>query len=151
MSALTLRQRQAIDRCKELLVPAAEKLLETANVKELDKNDFGERQLRQLIAIAKETESPAVVLNFILFQIGRDKQSTGWGYSANGEKLGMRMIGALKSGVVQEALDKIPDLDAETTQLARIELVRHFLGFASRYLKYLELERPDPKSKGTKS
>ena len=57
------------------------------------------------------------------------------------------MIGELETGTVQEALAKVeetlekrgaPTLDVETSRRARIELIRHFLGFASRYLKYLE-------------
>lgn len=140
MRSLTLTHRRAIDRSKESLVAAAETLLNDAEVKAIGK-DFGHSQLRNLIAIALETESPAVVTNFIRYQMGRDKQGKGWSNSVGDQKLGERFIHAIDEGVVKEALGTIIDVkkDAELVPLVRIELIRHFLGFASRYLRFLEV------------
>jgi hypothetical protein len=145
--SLTLAQRREIDRAKESLVITAEKLMEEAKVKEIPSNDFGHSQLRNLIAVALETESPAVVLNFIRYQIGRASKDRGWAHVAdptNKRKLGERFITALQAGEVVRVLDSLPGVagDPKVRQLAHIELIRHFLGFASRYLKYLDLERP---------
>jgi hypothetical protein len=42
---------------------------------------------------------------------------------------------------VQKALAGIEiEAGTLTEQLARMELIRYFLGFATRYLKYLEIE-----------
>lgn len=134
---------RAIDHQKERLVPAAEKLLEDARVVELRKNDFGDSQLRNLIAVAMETESPAVISNFIRYQMGRDTGRKSWRRDQGGVMLGDRLIAELEKGAVAEALDAIASFDGEPRrkQLVRMELVRHFLGFASRYLKYLDLQR----------
>ncbi len=143
MSSLAFDQRRAIDRCKEQLVPAAEKLLDEAAVTELAPGAFGHAQLRNLIAVAMETESPAVVVNFIKYQIGRDSPRRSWA-SARGEKsLGESLIDDLQNpgGAIDEALKSIEGLEGDLArQLVRIELIRHYLGFASRYLKFLDLK-----------
>ncbi len=144
MSSLTLEQHRAIDRCKEQLVPAAEALLDEARGIEIGR-DFGHSQLRNLIAVASETEAPAVVMNFIRYQIGRDFRASNWGKSVGDKTLGERFIDQLDKagGAVASALEEIPGLaqDKERRQLARILLIRQFLGFASRHLKYLEFQR----------
>lgn len=146
MTLLTLSpaQRRAIDRAKERLVSGAEDLLKDAGVQQ--SGDFGHSQLRNLLAVATETESPAVVLNFIRYQMGRDnkREPKAWAREKGGERLGDRFIAALGNApdaVVGGALASVPDLadSSEATQLATIELMRHFIGFASRYMKYLEL------------
>jgi hypothetical protein len=144
MIVLDARQRRTIDRLKEKLVPAAEKLLDDAQVKEISRKKFGESQLRNLLAIAKKTESPAVVSNFIRYQMGRDTKKLAWAKKPEGQDkaLGDRLIDELETGVVATALGKIDGVDEEQKQLAKIELIRHFLGFASRYLRYLDPQRP---------
>lgn len=140
MSSLSPEIRQKIDRAKEDLVREAEKLLADARVKP---RDFGHSQLRNLTAVATETESPAVVMNFIRYQMGRADQRSGWAQDVGGKRLGQRFIDALdgKDGAVQKALSEIEQVkgDKLAEQLARMELIRYFLGFATRYLKYLEL------------
>lgn len=149
MSTLTLTQRRAIDRSKEVLVRAAEALLDEARVTEIKSNDFGHSQLRNLIAVATETESPAVVINFIRYQMGRDSTKKSWsnravveGGSEGGPRLGERFIHEFEKGSVATALAGLGITgDPLAGQLARIELIRQFLGFTSRYLKYLDLQR----------
>ncbi len=142
VQALSPPQRRAIDRAKELLVPRAEKLLDEFQVR--PSKDFGESQLRNLLAVAAETESPAAVFNFIRYQMGRDKKHLrGWARGVEGARLGDRFISELdesSGSAVGQALATVPDLaDPVTRQLARIELMRHFIGFASRYMRYLAL------------
>jgi len=143
VSSLSPAQRRAVDWAKEELVKAAEELLDKAEVHPSD--DFGHSQLRNLEAVAAETESPAVVLNFIRYQMGRDQRDRkSWAQGLEGQRLGDRLITDLgeEKGAVAAALAKIPDLEGEpiAEQLARMELIRYFLGFATRYMKYLELK-----------
>ena len=141
---LTYEQEQAIDLAKEQLVPAAEKLLKNANVVEINKNDLGESQLRNLMALANETESPAVVLNFIRYQMGRDTRGRGWNKTvAEGKTVGQLFQEEIETGAVQEQLDQMQKLTSAAVekQLVRMVLIRNFLGFASRYMKFLDLER----------
>ena len=107
-------------------------------------------QLCNLIAVALDTESPAVVFNFIRYQIGRDgKNRNAWAKVPAGleqpRKLGELFLNELEGerGIVAQALAGLAaDLPTETEkQLARIELIRQFLGFASRYMKFIDLQR----------
>lgn len=142
MSSLTMEQRRNIDRAKEQLVGAAETLLRDAGV--TPSRDFGHSQLRNLVAVASETESPAVVLNFIRYQMGRDDKGKNWSKATEGKRIGDRFIDALNhgEGVVSQALKNVvsDEEDVLIRQLARMELIRYFLGFATRYMKYLELQ-----------
>ena len=144
MTSLTLEQVRAIDRCKEVLVSAAEKFLDDAGAIQLTQKEFGHSQLRNLIAVANETDSPAVVMNFIRYQMGRDSKKKNWSWKYGDQRLGDRLLADLggAEGTVRQALLKIPDLDEPSKkQLATTELIRYYLGFASRYLKYLDLQR----------
>jgi len=142
MTSLTLEQRKKVDLLKERLVPAAEQFLEDARVVEIKKSDFGDKQIRNLLEIANETASPAVVLNFIRYQIGRDPKNRAWGRVEGDRSLGDRLIGELdeRDGIIAETLATL-GLEGERQQLAKMELIRQYLGFASRYLKYLDLRR----------
>ncbi len=145
MLALTFEQHRAIDRCKEQLVTAAETLVESATDIRIGR-DFGHSQLRNLIAVATETESPAVVLNFIRYQMGRDNYGNNWARTIGGDTLGERFIyqldleGGAVAGALAQVMQRAPGNadNSEMRQLIRIVLIRLFLGFASRYLKYLE-------------
>lgn len=153
VSSLSATQRRAIDLAKEDLVTAAEELLEVYKVRP-DRDDFGHSQLRNLGAVAAETESPAVVLNFIRYQMGRDNKKEGWSRDADGKPLGERFLDALgKDGVIAKALQEVGkegENDPERMQIARMQLIRYFLGFVTRYMKYLEVKYPKPK-KGDRS
>jgi hypothetical protein len=143
VSSLSPVQRRAIDQAKEELVKAAEQLMERAEVRPND--DFGHAQFRNLVAVAMETESPSVVFNFIRFQMGKDyKDKKGWARVSAGGLLGDQFVAALNDDdkAISAALSKVPDLEGATRQLARIMLIRYFLGFATRYMKYLELKYP---------
>jgi hypothetical protein len=143
VSSLSPEVRQKIDRAKEILVKGAETLLTEARVIPDDRT-FGHSQLRNLVAVATETESPSVVLNFIRYQMGRDDKNRGWAKRQDEKRLGDRFIDALQGegGPVQKSLAGIAEIKEGTLteQLARMELIRYFLGFATRYLKYLEIE-----------
>ena len=138
---LTPAHRRALDLQKEGLVRAAEILLSEGEVTAIPKNKLGDSQLNNLLAIANETESPAVVTNFIRYQMGRDGQGRHWSRpGASGRKLGDLFIDAIETGAVHQAVEAV-GLTGVERQLAHIYLTRHFLGFVSRHLKYLEPQR----------
>lgn len=143
--SLTVGQLKAIDFAKEDLVRAAERLLNEASVTQIPKRLFGDSQLRNLIAVAGETESPAVVANFIRYQMGRDSRGTHWRRAHGGPSLGDRFIQEIEGegGTIWRALEneELSHLEGPPRQLAKMALIRHFFGFASRYLKYLEPQR----------
>jgi len=148
VSSLNHTQRRAIDLAKEELVTAAEQLLERAEVRPDD--SFGHSQFRNLEAVAAETESPAVLLNFIRYQMGKDqKNKESWARVSADGRIGDQFIAALndEGKAVSTALAQIPDLEGNpiSRQIARMMLIRYFLGFATRYMKYLEVKYPKAK------
>lgn len=154
MISLTEDQKRVIDRSKEELVGAAERMLNQSAILKIKFKDLGDRQFNNLVAIALETESPAVVKNFIRYQVGRDagkegKNRKGWSYpNAQGKNLGEQIIEEIDDGVIKKTLETIPELNSsEKKQLAQIELIRHFLGFTSRHLKYLNIRREEEQKK----
>lgn len=142
---LTVFQREALDLQKENLVIAAEALLSEAEVTTIPKNKFGDSQLQNLLAIANETQSPAVVSNFIRYQMGRDRKKLAWARPAplTGTPLGDLLINAIDRGAVSQAVASIEGLEGQYKQIAKMTMLRHFLGFISRHLKYLEDQRSD--------
>lgn len=147
---LTASQKRALDWQKENLVLAAEVLLSEGDVVHIPKNKLGDSQLRNLMAIAGETESPAVVTNFIRYQMGRDsKNKECWARLGHtGLPFGELLIHAIDKGAVKEAIGKVEGLEGPALQVARMQMVRHFLGFMSRHLKYLAPQRPSHSKKG---
>ena len=152
MTSLTLRHRREIDLAKEQLVAAAESLLDRVGLRDIDRGQFGHSQLRNLCAVAAETESPAVVVNFIRFQMGRARKDAGWARRVQQKRLGECFIDELEGAdaVISNCVGKIAASDPIATQLVRMELIRQFLGFATRYLRFLDLDRPAT-AKGAKS
>lgn len=147
VQTLTLQQRQAIDLAKEILVTGAESLLEEVEVVKIPKNKLGDAQLKNLLAIASETESPGVVINFIRYQMGRDTHKNSWAKNTvTCQPLGQCFIREIETGTVAKGMarvEKLVRLEEGDRQRVKIQLIRHFLGFASRYLKYLEPQRKE--------
>jgi len=101
----------------------------------LDTTKYGnleESQFRNLVRVADTTDSAEVIKNFIRYQVGRDKK---WG----------RGKGSLAEKIIQDIdgnIKKIAQSIAEASQgeLKKVwlELIRRYLGYGSRHLKYLK-------------
>jgi len=84
-----------------------------------DERRLGRAQFENVLRVAMGTISVREVINFIRYQIGRDRNNTGWGNNAFGEEL-IRKIDAV----------------AKLDQSVSIDLVRLFLGFLKRHVVY---------------
>ncbi len=101
----------------------------------LDTTKYGnleESQFRNLVRVADTTDSAEVIKNFIRYQVGRDKK---WG----------RGKGSLAERIIQDIdgnIKKIAQSIAESSQgelkQVWLELIRRYLGYGSRHLKYLK-------------
>ncbi|MEQ8465439.1 hypothetical protein [Coleofasciculus sp. E1-EBD-02] len=101
----------------------------------LDTTKYGnleESQFRNLVRVADTTDSAEVIKNFIRYQVGRDKK---WG----------RGKGSLAEKIIQDIdgnIKKIAQSIAEASQgevkKIWLELIRRYLGYGSRHLKYLK-------------
>lgn len=100
----------------------------------LDKAKYGdleESQFRNLVRVADTTDSAEVIKNFLFYQVGRDKK---WGRGKD----------SLAEKIVQDIdvnIKKNAQIIAECLQTdfkpIWLELIRRYLGYGSRYLKYL--------------
>ncbi|MGB3267112.1 MAG: hypothetical protein WBA89_24555 [Microcoleus sp.] len=100
----------------------------------LDKTKYGdleESQFRNLVRVSDTTDSAEVIKNFIRYQVGRDKK-WGRGKESLAEKLIQDIDGNIKktAGIIAEC----SQIDFKPIWL---ELIRRYLGYGSRHLKYL--------------
>jgi hypothetical protein len=100
----------------------------------LDKTKYGdleESQFRNLVRVADTTDSAEVIKNFIRYQVGRDRK-WGRGQESLAERIIQDIDGNIKktSGIIAEC----SQIDFKPIWL---ELIRRYLGYGSRHLKYL--------------
>ncbi len=128
--------RQILDELDALVVPRAEDVVnKTPGItKELE-----DKQPRNVIAVADDTQSVAVVDNFIKYQIGRSKENEGWRFGEqSGIGFGEAMrtdLAQLKEWAKQKASSEVRAEDLE------IRLVRRYLGYLARYFKYAQVPK----------
>lgn len=136
--------RQILDELDTQVVKKAEEVVEnTPGITGV----MEPTQIRNVIAVAEDTRSVAVVDNFIKYQIGRAKEKTGWRF---GEETGTGFGEAVRKDLVQlqnlakqKATGEVEEKDLE------IRLVRRYLGYLARYFKYASaLEAPKCKEEG---
>ena len=93
--------------------------------------DLEEAQFRNLVRVADTTDSAEAIKNFIRYQVGRDKK---WGRGK--ESLAERLIQDIDGNIKKTA-----GIIAECSQIdfkpIWLELIRRYLGYGSRHLKYL--------------
>jgi hypothetical protein len=123
-----LKVQKGIRDAEDGLVEAIQKALD-------DRSSYGdleESQFRNLVRVSDTTESPEVIKNFLLYQVGRDRK---WGRGQN--SLAQKII---------EDVDKLIKIKAEEIAGAAkvddfkpiwLELIRRYLGYGVRYLTYL--------------
>ncbi len=99
----------------------------------LDKTTYGdleESQFRNLVRVSDTTDSAEVIKNFLRYQVGRDRK---WGKGK----------GSLAEKIVEDIdnnIKKAAQVIAECCQADYkpiwLELIRRYLGYGARYLKY---------------
>ena len=85
-----------------------------------------------------------MVANFVRYQMGRDKKRQAWAKRGrSGKALGDLLVAAIEEGdgAIKTAVASVDELEGPAEQVARMQMLRHFLGFISRHLKYLEPRR----------
>lgn len=100
-------------------------------------DELEEAQFRNLVRVSEATESPEVIKNFLRYQVGRDKK---WGRGKN--SLAERIIQDINGNLRLEA--EAISQRSSSLEIKRIwlELIRRYLGYGARYLKYLKTEDP---------
>jgi hypothetical protein len=123
-----LKIQQGIRRAEDKLVTDIQTALDDTS----SYGDLEESQFRNLVRVADTTESTAVIKNFLLYQVGRDRK---WG---RGEKsLAQKIISDIDRNIKATAQDIARNAKAEDYfNQIWIELTRRYLGYGARYLVY---------------
>lgn len=132
-----LEIQRGIRQAEDALVIAIEEALNTCEYPTSGRDKLEESQFRNLVRVADSTESPAVVKNFIRYQVGRERK---WG---RGEKsLAERIIRDIDSNL-KDSAQEIVEAAQETDEKKRVqmELIRRYLGYGARHLRYLNSNR----------
>lgn len=106
----------------------------------LEKSKYGnleESQFRNLVRVSDTTESPEVIKNFIRYQTGRDKK---WGRGK--DSLAEKIIQDIDSEI-KKAAQIIAECSRTDYKPIWLELIRRYLGYGSRHLKYLRETKPE--------
>ena len=94
--------------------------------------DLEESQFRNLVRVADTTDSTAVIKNFLLYQVGRDKK---WGRGKN--SLAQKLIHDIDKNLKPVADNIAKSANAEDfANEIWLELTRRYLGYGARYLVY---------------
>jgi len=134
---LELALQAAMKACMDDVVRQANAdaaLLEGAG---MDKN-----QIRNVLNVAEESRSLAVVTNFIRYQLGRSQTGPAW--RKNG--FGLQVIQQIETsdGIIAEqtqaalerAQERIGDVPQEALDELRYDLMRYYLGYLNRAFIY---------------
>lgn len=122
--------RWKIDRVEDDVVRRAERAIgEPATIA----TQLEEKQLRNVSAVAAQTETLAVVENFIRYQIGRAKRGQGWRAGPD-DGFGQRLLSDL--AWVRKQARGLADTEVPTNAL-EIRLARLYLGYLTRHFKYV--------------
>jgi hypothetical protein len=123
-----LKIQRGIRQVEDKLVLAIQAALD-------NKQTYGnleESQFRNLVRVAETTDSTEVIKNFLRYQIGRDKK---WGRGKN--SLAERIIQDIDNLLRTLAQEIAKEVGKEFHQRIWLGLIRRYLGYGSRHLKYL--------------
>jgi hypothetical protein len=130
--------RQLLDEMDTAVVQRAEAVVDnTSGITDEKKGGLEDKQIRNVMAVAEETQSVAVVDNFIKYQIGRNKENEGWRF---GEGQGFGEAVRADLTWLQEAAKRQASGEVKTEELA-IRLVRRYLGYLNRHFKYVQVRQ----------
>jgi hypothetical protein len=124
--------QKGIREVEDDIVIAIEAALEECDYPKSGRDKLEASQFRNLVRVADTTESAEVVKNFLRYQVGRERK---WGRGTG--SLAERIVKDIDGKLIEHA-DNIATA-AGSTDLKRIrmELIRRYLGYGSRRLRFL--------------
>lgn len=133
-----LALQEAVRRQMDAIVRAA-----SAAAILLEGSGMEKNQIRNVLNVAEETRSPAVVTNFIRYQIGRSRTGQAWQHQGFGLHVidDIEREGKVVDQAAQDAVAYARDLiaqrggqadEAELGRKARQQLMCYYLGFLHR-------------------
>jgi len=108
----------------------------------LEGSGMDKNQIRNVLNVAEESRSLAVVANFIRYQLGRSQTGPAW--RKNG--FGLQVIKQIEAsdGIVakqtqaalEQAQERVKDIPQEAIDELRYDLMRYYLGYLHRAFYY---------------
>ncbi len=123
--------RQAEDDLVQWVEAALDETTYGTEKKDKDKK-LDPSQFQNLVRVADTTESVEVIKNFLRYQVGRGGK---WGRSD--DSLANRIISDIDNKIKAIASQIAKETQYPHQKKIHIELVRRYLGYGSRYLRYL--------------
>jgi hypothetical protein len=96
------------------------------------KNKLQEAQVRNLVSVANETESPEVVKNFLRYQVGREDK---WGRGK--DSLAEIIINHIDTKLKEYSEDIAKESESVDKKRILMQLIRRYLGYGVRHHKYV--------------
>jgi len=128
-----LALQASIRRQMDAIVRAA-----NADAALLEESGMDKNQIRNVLNVAEESHSLAVVTNFIRYQLGRSQTGPAWRHNG----FGLRVIEQIESpeGIVarqaEKVLAQVGDVPSEKAAEVRYDLMRYYLGYLHRAFYY---------------
>jgi hypothetical protein len=133
---IALKVQQAIRQAEDDLVIAIETALDNCKYTRDGNKKLEESQFNNLLRIADTTDSAEVIKNFICYQVGRDNK---WGRGR--DSLAAQIIQDIDISIKIKANQIVRDNPGADYKYVLIQLIRRYIGYGSRYLKYLNQVR----------
>jgi hypothetical protein len=134
---LELALQAAVRRCMDDVVRQANADAMLLKGARMEKN-----QIRNVLNVADESRSLAVVTNFIRYQLGRSQTGPAWRHNGFGlrviEQIEARqgIVARQMERVLKQARERVGDISAEKADEVRYDLTRHYLGYLHRAFYY---------------
>ncbi|PLZ85358.1 hypothetical protein CEN45_18865 [Fischerella thermalis CCMEE 5198] len=136
---VALKVQKAIRQAEDDLVIAIETALDNCEYTKTGDKKLEESQFNNLLRVADTTDSPEVIKNFICYQVGRDEK---WGRGR--KSLAARIIQDIDISLKTRANRIVADNPDADLKYIWIQLIRRYIGYGSRYLKYLNEVKGKP-------
>ena len=134
---LELALQTAMQRCMDDIVRAA-----NADAALLEGSGMDKNQIRNVLNVAEESHSLAVVANFIRYQLGRRQTGPAWQHDG----FGLRVIEQIESpnkliarqaeAVLDRLRERLADVPPHLTDRVRYDLMCYYLGYLHRAFYY---------------
>ncbi|CDM96284.1 MAG: hypothetical protein P5702_00080 [Limnospira sp. PMC 1291.21] len=123
---IELKIQRGIRQAEDQLVIAIQDALDKTQYENLEESQF-----RNLVRVADTTDSTEVIKNFLLYQVGRERK---WGRGKN--SLADRIIYDIDKTLKTAAENIGKSVNRKNINSIWLELIRRYLGYGARYLKY---------------
>ncbi|MEL6326254.1 MAG: hypothetical protein AAFQ61_05040 [Cyanobacteria bacterium J06626_23] len=137
---VALKIQKGIRQSEDTIVLAIQTALDERDYPTSGRDKLEESQFRNLVRVSDTTESTEVVKNFLRYQVGRERK-WGRGKQSLAEQIIQDIDGLLKQTAQDIAIEVGHSNDQPLRKAVHIELIRRYLGYGARHLKYLNSKR----------